>query len=550
MGSPEGFTEAEKAISSASRSGKWVLLKNVHLAPSWLQQLEKKLHSLKPHSNFRLFLTTEISPKLPVNMLRTGRILTYEPPPGMKASLTTTMSNNLNRMGNQPAERARLYFLLGWFHSVVQERMRYTPLGWSKLYELSDAELRSGMDTIDTWIDTVAKGRSNVAPEQIPWKAIGRLLSQTIYGGKMDNVFDQRLLESFLDKIFTKKSFDDTFVLANPENSDALEAPSGTKAADFQSWIAKNLPVVQKPSFMGLPDNAETVLLATKGREMIRKVLLGMTKEQEKAKLNLGNQPDAFLRPAWMSSLMSQAQIWMSNLPASLQVPMMDQRDPLARYFTREATRGSKLLNKVRKNIQEIMDICEGKAKQTNESRKLCDELTKQQVPKTWAQYKFSPHFSVTQWILDFASRVSQLSRIKAGDMEHHQIWLGGLFQPEAWITATHQAAARKYNMSLEDLELELQFGNAADGFKVKGLRLYGASPVGEDTIKLSSEIETEIEVSSIIWKPCTAVQKKSCVLPVYRNSARDDLLFTAKLNSSDTEGQLYERGVAITTAE
>ena len=53
--------------------------------------------------------------------------------------------------------------------------------------------------------------------------------------------------------------------------------------------------------------------------------------------------------------------------------------------------------------------------------------------------------------------------------MEHQQIWLGGLFQPEAWITATHQSAARKYNMSLEDLELELQFGNVADGFKVKG---------------------------------------------------------------------------------
>ena len=145
MGSPEGFDEAEKAISSASRTGRWVLLKNVHLAPSWLQQLEKKLHSLGANQNFRLFLTAEISPKLPVNMLRTARILTYEPPPGMKASLTSTLANYENRMGVQPAERARVYFLLGWFHSVVQERMRYTPLGWSKLYELSDAELRSGM---------------------------------------------------------------------------------------------------------------------------------------------------------------------------------------------------------------------------------------------------------------------------------------------------------------------------------------------------------------------------------------------------------------------
>ena len=27
--------------------------------------------------------------------------------------------------------------------------------------------------------------------------------------------------------------------------------------------------------------------------------------------------------------------------------------------------------------------------------------------------------------------------------MEHQVVWLGGLFQPEAWLTATHQAAAK-----------------------------------------------------------------------------------------------------------
>ena len=133
---------------------------------------------MKAHQNFRLFLTAEISPKLPVNMLRTARILTFEPPPGMKSSLASTFTNTTNRMQAQPAERARLYFLLGWFHAVVQERMRYTPLGWSKTYEFSDAELRSGCDTIDQWLDIVAKGRANIAPEQIPWKAISTLLSQ------------------------------------------------------------------------------------------------------------------------------------------------------------------------------------------------------------------------------------------------------------------------------------------------------------------------------------------------------------------------------------
>lgn len=68
------------------------MLKNVHLAPVWLVQLEKKLHSLQPHPSFRLFLTTEISPKLPVNLLRAGRVLVFEPPPGIRANLLRTFA--------------------------------------------------------------------------------------------------------------------------------------------------------------------------------------------------------------------------------------------------------------------------------------------------------------------------------------------------------------------------------------------------------------------------------------------------------------------------
>ncbi len=45
-------------------SCRWVMLENVHLAPGWLMQLEKKLHSMQPHASFRLFLTMEINPKV------------------------------------------------------------------------------------------------------------------------------------------------------------------------------------------------------------------------------------------------------------------------------------------------------------------------------------------------------------------------------------------------------------------------------------------------------------------------------------------------------
>lgn len=70
IGSAEGFDLAEKAIQAGSKSGTWVLLKNVHLAPQWLVHLEKKLHSLEAKPGFRLFLTSEVHPALPGALLR------------------------------------------------------------------------------------------------------------------------------------------------------------------------------------------------------------------------------------------------------------------------------------------------------------------------------------------------------------------------------------------------------------------------------------------------------------------------------------------------
>lgn len=59
-------------------------------------------------------------------------------------------------MMKAPNERARLYFLLAWFHAIVQERLRYCPLGWAKHYEFNESDLRVACDTLDTWIEATA----------------------------------------------------------------------------------------------------------------------------------------------------------------------------------------------------------------------------------------------------------------------------------------------------------------------------------------------------------------------------------------------------------
>jgi hypothetical protein len=255
IGSPEGFGLAETALGAASSGGTWLLLKNVHLAPAWLVTIEKRLHTLTPHADFRLFLTAEMSEQLPRSLLRLAQVFVFEKPPGLKASLQLTFGTVAARANRAPVERARLYFLVHWFHAVVLERLRYAPLGWSKAFEFGESDLTGALDTLDEWLDAEARGKSNVAPERIPWAALRALLGQSIYGGRLDNTFDQRLLDALLEKLFSPRSFDAEFALVDVPGL-RVAAPEGTKADAFQQWIDA-LPAVQTPAWLGLPADAE-----------------------------------------------------------------------------------------------------------------------------------------------------------------------------------------------------------------------------------------------------------------------------------------------------
>jgi dynein heavy chain 1 len=183
MGSAEGYQLAEKYIANASKNGTWVLLRNVHLCPSYMVQLEKKLHSFASHDQFRLFLTAEINPKLPTSLLRMSQTFVYEPPAGIKASLTRSLAGMpAARMNRAPAERSRLYFLLAWFHATVIERLQYVPIGWSKMYEFSETDLQCALTSFDGWIDGIAKGRAHVDPDEIPWEALHAMLGKMVVG--------------------------------------------------------------------------------------------------------------------------------------------------------------------------------------------------------------------------------------------------------------------------------------------------------------------------------------------------------------------------------
>ncbi|CEM16453.1 unnamed protein product [Vitrella brassicaformis CCMP3155] len=579
MGSQEGYQIADKAINAAAKNGTWVLLKNVHLSTRWLQELEKKLHRLNPHEHFRIFLTMEINPNVPLNLLRVSTTIVFEPPVGVKASLQRSYSNllSIKRSDRTPVERSRLHFLLAMLHAIVLERKRYAPVGWTKRYEFSDADQQCALDTIDYWLDAVSNNgtMTNVRPEKIPWDALRTVLKAVIYGGRVDNEFDHRVLSSFVDHLFCEEAFTKAeYVLCTlVEGVQPLKSPeSGRKRENFISWV-EALPDKESPAWLGLPIHAEQMLQANQGTYTMTKLLLmqggeddlryeppaaeaakdvtptaaGAAQADDKGgpRPRRGSRRHSMELGNWLSALLPKIQSLLMSLPSGMEKLVRTAeavQNPLFRCFDREVNVSLRLLHRIKSDLEQLQEVCSGKMKTTNELRALALNISADTIPKDWKRYSVAEYLTATQWLADFTRRIAQLKEItKTKDFGRHKLWMGGLLFPEAYLTATRQAVAQHFHWSLEELFLCVEIGNTQvddQSFIITGMAMEGAAwDANKKCLTLTEELSVELPPARFRWTrrddPAIAHlldPNKALTIPVYLTDVRRELVTSVRL--------------------
>lgn len=258
MGSSEGFDTADTLVSTATKRGSWVMLKNVHLCVDWLRDsLVKKLQSLSPantNTNCRIFITSEINPRLPTSLLRISDIIVAEAPTGIKASLSRFFSSIAKDRFAIPV-RNRLYLILGWTNAVIQERLRFVPTGWTEAYEWTEADATHALDVIDSLIESSLGSSQQLNPEKLPWDAIRSTLRQGVFGGRITASADQKVLDELVNSLFVPSSFDVDFNLV-PSAADGPTLPDDSSREVCLGWI-KDLPSHTPPTWIGLDISAE-----------------------------------------------------------------------------------------------------------------------------------------------------------------------------------------------------------------------------------------------------------------------------------------------------
>ena len=288
---------ALQALKDMARAGGWVCLKNLHLVVAWLPTLEKELSLLKPHENFRLWLTTEPHTRFPSQLLQQSVKLTFESPPGVKKNLQRTLSSwDRGFLSKGSEQRSALLFVLAFFHAIMQERRNYVPQGWTKFYEFSVGDLRAGVDMIQAAIESADESGS-----PLDWATVHGLMMNAIYGGRIDNNYDYRVLEMYLRQFFNGQA------IGTSENPGETALPLPVKlprpsldAADYVEFT-NTLADTDGPELFGLPPNIERA----KQREMSAQTISKL-----KSMMSAAASEGGFDRERWRAALSPVLGLW------------------------------------------------------------------------------------------------------------------------------------------------------------------------------------------------------------------------------------------------
>jgi dynein heavy chain 1, cytosolic len=103
-----------------------------------------------------------------------------------------------------------------------------------------------------------------------------------MYGGKIDDAGDFSVLRQIIDNFMTPEAFEPDHNVIKGLHSltgvsegegEVLRLPEGTGWNEFGEWVHR-LPEREPPTYLGLPGNAEKLLLVGQAMEMMGKLSL------------------------------------------------------------------------------------------------------------------------------------------------------------------------------------------------------------------------------------------------------------------------------------
>ena len=381
-----------------------------------------------------------------------------EPPSDMKSNMRRafgafdeTLQERLATEKKRSCFRAILFGLC-FYHSLLLGRKKFgvgigtgsgSGLGFCRGYSFNMGDLTTCGDVLINYLNSY---------EDVPWADLRYMFGEVFYGGHITDNMDRRCCTTYLDVLIIPELLPAGDITAPASwEQPALELSPGFKPpvpkdfATIAEYIESSLPA-ESPIVYGMHTNAELSLLTAEGETLFRTMF------------NVSGGGGGSGGAAGGDRVRSELERFMAELPEQFNMIDIEARvvdkTPYVVVAIQEATRMNQLLAEMKRSMEELTLGLDGSLNMSAAMEALADGIRMNSVPARWmAQMstRIQEVYTLSAWFADVLKRWTQLDAWTAGSIVTPKcVWLPGLFNPKAFITAVMQTYARAHALPLD----------------------------------------------------------------------------------------------------
>merc|ERR1712061_415318 len=285
--------------------------------------------------------------------------------------------------------------------------------------------------------------------------------------------WDRRLCKTYLEELMHPDQLETDFYLAP-----GFPIPPDSDYKGYHAYIDEVLPP-ESPALYGLHPNAEIGVLTATSEELFKTLL------EMQPKGTSGGAGGGMSRDEQIKSVLDDI---LEKLPDDFNLIELAARceelTPYAVVALQGAERMRMLTSEMRRSLKELTLGLKGELTISPDMENLMNAFMFDSIPPTWAKRAYPSLFGLAGWFADLLLRIKDLEAWTGDFNLPSSVWLGGLFNPQSFLTAVMQQMSRKNEWPLDKmcLQCDVTKKNKEDltsppreGAYVSGLYMEGA---------------------------------------------------------------------------
>jgi len=463
---------------------------------SWLPSLERKLEICAEmgHDDFRCFISAEppmfagmpapMVKTIPEAILQSCIKVTNEAPVDAKANLRMAYANfSEDKWGPCGDDQKKIndckncLFALCVFHTMCSAARSLALSAGSRVYPFNTGDLTISSDVLVAYIrDT---------PEA-PYADLRYIFGEIMYGGHITDPWDRRVDNNYLTVLLgqhTQEGYEcmPAFPMPNPAETDY---------DGYRAHIEEKMPL-EDPTMYGLHANAGIGNLNTATSVLFDTI---MTLQGSGGGGGGGGQ-------SMDKVVASMVDDYQEKLPEDFNMfeirSRVTEKSPYVLVVLQEIERMNELLSEIRRTLIELALGLQGALNMSPDMEVLMSCLFTGKVPPGWRKVAYASLKNLVGWWGDVIDRVGQLQDWSDTLIIPKSVWISGLFNANAFLTAISQTTARREGLPLDTMDTLVDVTKmidpmsieeaVEDGAYMHGLYMEGARWDSENGVIASS---------------------------------------------------------------